>query len=126
MSTQNRRPLFLNLLLIRFPLTAIASGCHRLSGIFVFLLLPCLIGRLQRSLADETSFAAVKTEFTSLWIKVVIVLGLAALIYHLFAGIRHLLMDINIGESAAGGMASAKIVFLSAIVATIGVILWLF
>lgn len=126
MSTQNRRPLFLNLLLIRFPLTAIASGCHRLSGIFVFLLLPCLIGRLQRSLADEAGFAAVQAEFASIWIKIVLVLGLAALIYHLFAGIRHLLMDINIGESAAGGMLGAKIVFLSAIIATIGVMVWLF
>ncbi|HLF66576.1 MAG TPA: succinate dehydrogenase, cytochrome b556 subunit, partial [Gammaproteobacteria bacterium] len=37
------RPINLNLFTIRFPLPAIVSILHRVSGVFLFLLLPILM-----------------------------------------------------------------------------------
>lgn len=126
MLTQNRRPIFLNMFLIRFPITAFASGFHRISGIFLFLIIPFLLERLQRSLFNEITFELVKTELASPISKLVILCGLGALIYHLIAGVRHFLMDVEIGDSATAGRIGAKLVFILFAIAMIGVILWLF
>jgi succinate dehydrogenase / fumarate reductase cytochrome b subunit len=53
-------------------------------------------------------------------------IALSALLYHLIAGIRHLLMDIGIGESLKGGRLTAYLVFITT---TLGIILlgvWLY
>lgn len=126
MLAQNRRPVFLNMFLIRFPLTAFASGFHRISGIVLFLIIPFLLERLQLSLFSEISFNHVKTELTSPFFKLVILCGLAALIYHFIAGVRHFLLDVEIGDSISGGRLGARLVFVLFAIAMTGVTLWLF
>ena len=51
----------------------------------------------------------------------------AGLIYHLVAGIRHLIMDLGIGESLEGGVLGARIVLGVAVVLIViaGAWLWL-
>lgn len=58
--------------------------------------------------------------------KLLIWAVLAGLLYHFIAGVKHLLMDIGIGETFAGGLLGAKLVIaISAVTILLtGVWLW--
>lgn len=102
-----RRPVLLDLNPFHFPLPALVSILHRLSGIFVFFLIPCLLWGLQASLASEPQFEALKANLTNPWSRGLFWFCLCALGFHLLAGIRHLLMDMHVGESKRGGKIGA-------------------
>ena len=57
------RPMHLNLFVIRFPITAISSICHRISGIWIFICLPFILLMLQESLASVESFVDISNKF---------------------------------------------------------------
>lgn len=124
MSTQ--RPVNLELSTIRFPITAIVSILHRLSGLVIFALLPVLLCALQASLASEESYAALQECMSSIWVKLTFWALLAALIYHLLAGVKHLLMDIGIGETLEGGkaFATATLILAAVLIFFAGGLLW--
>ena len=111
-----QRPVNLNLSTIKFPIPAIVSILHRLSGVLLFLFVPVLLLLLKTSLASEHDYQQIQTLFDNPLLKSFILFGLAGLIYHLLAGIRHLLMDAGIGESLCAGRLSAKIVLILSIV----------
>jgi succinate dehydrogenase / fumarate reductase cytochrome b subunit len=52
--------------------------------------------------------------------------GLSALLYHLVAGVRHLIMDMGIGETLEGGKLGSKIVIVISVVLIVlaGVWIW--
>lgn len=117
MTTVNdKRPVNLDLRTIKQPVPAIASIIHRITGILIFLGLPILLWILDRSLASPESFGQLQDTLTSPLLRLVIWGLLAVLIYHLVAGVRHLIMDMGIGESLEGGQRGAKIVFVVSIV----------
>ena len=107
----DKRPVNLDLSTIKFPVTAIASITHRVTGVAIFLALPILLWMLYRSLASPESFADLKALMTSPLVKLVVWAILAVLLYHLVAGIRHLIMDTGVGETLEGGRRGAKLVF---------------
>lgn len=122
-----KRPIYLNLLQIKFPCSAIASILHRISGVLLFLLLPLLLWLLARSLHSFDTFSTLQQLFAnSLLLRFFMWVTLSSLLYHLIAGIRHLLMDAGMGESLVGGRQGAYIVFvLSGIsIILLGVWLW--
>jgi succinate dehydrogenase / fumarate reductase cytochrome b subunit len=123
---QTKRPINLDLFTIKFPLPAIISILHRISGVFVFLLIPLLLWMLDLSLSSPMGFDYLQGILTSLWFKFIVWLFLVALLYHLVAGIRHLIMDMGIGESLQGGQRGAQITILVTIVLALlaGVWLW--
>ena len=91
---------------------AIASILHRISGVVVFLLIPVLLYILQGSLSSEADFNAIKDSVFGVFLgRLVVFATLAGLIFHFFAGIKHLLMDAGIAESLESGrmMATATI-----------------
>ncbi len=108
----DKRPVNLDLSTIKFPVTAIASITHRVTGVAIFLALPILLWMLDRSLASPESFADLKELMTSPLVKLVVWAILAVLLYHLVAGIRHLIMDAGVGETLEGGRRGAKLVFI--------------
>ena len=112
----DKRPVNLDLSTIKFPVTAIASITHRVTGVAIFLALPILLWMLDRSLASPESFADLKALMTSPLVKLVVWAILAVLLYHLVAGIRHLVMDAGVGESLEGGRRGAKLVFIISVV----------
>lgn len=123
---KNQRPVNLELSKFKFPLAAIVSILHRISGVFTFAGVAVLLWLLDASLASEESFAALQQTLTQpLW-QVVIWLVLAALAFHLVAGVRHVLMDIDIGESLKGGRIGAQLVIVVAIILMVlaGVWIW--
>ena len=107
----NKQPMFLNLLQIRFPVTAIVSILHRITGVLSFLAIPTMIWILSQSVRSEKTFNNLKAlmEITSYKLFLLALLG--ALTYHVIAGVRHLLMDIGIGESKCEAKLSSYIVF---------------
>jgi succinate dehydrogenase / fumarate reductase cytochrome b subunit len=107
--------MFLNLLKISFPITAIASILHRLSGILIFLLLPFLLYALQLTVSSEQSFQSLQKFLSINWVKFTLWGSLSAICYHLLAGIRHILMDIGLGESKCMAKISAAITILFSI-----------
>jgi succinate dehydrogenase / fumarate reductase cytochrome b subunit len=116
MLNNNKRPVFLNLFKIHLPVTAVVSVAHRLTGIVLFLLIPVLIYLLDLSLDGPEGFNRVRHLFESpLWHSATILFGWF-LAHHFFAGIRYLLIDIDIGVAAAASRRGAWLVLAAGIV----------
>jgi succinate dehydrogenase / fumarate reductase cytochrome b subunit len=103
-----KKPKNLNLFTLRLPLPAIVSILHRFSGVILFFFAPFFLWGLQLSLASAESFNYLHSILTCPGCKFLLWGSLSALIYHLIAGIRHLFMDIGIGEELNSGRLSAK------------------
>lgn len=122
-----QRPKNLNLFTIRFPVPAIASILHRISGFILFLLIPFMLWALHFSLASEDDFNHLHQMLTTSTCAEIIILGcLSAFIYHFTAGIRHLLMDMNIGDELKSGRLGAilTIIISGLLILMIGIWLW--
>ncbi len=78
----------------RLPLAGLVSILHRASGAVMFVLLPFVLWLFDTSLRSSEGFAQI-AHFLAWWPDKILVLGLFwAIAHHLFAGIRHLLMDV--------------------------------
>ncbi len=91
-----------------------ASIGHRVSGVLLVCLLPFAVLALARSLDGEGAFASVMRNLQSPFGRFALALVAWASAQHLFAGIRHLLMDVGVGSSLAAGRASAYAVLVTA------------
>ena len=122
----HKRPVNLDLGSLKYPPMAIASILHRISGLVLFLLLPFMLYFLSLSLRSAESFDSLRLLLTSPCYKLLLWGFCTALIYHLLAGIRHMLMDIGFGEQLNAGRLSAIIVISAAIILTVllGVWIW--
>jgi succinate dehydrogenase / fumarate reductase cytochrome b subunit len=121
-----RRPKYLNLFRIRQPVPAIVSILHRISGAALFLFAWALLWLLQSALQSPEGFERVRTLLDHGLVKL-FWLGIAwALLHHLFAGVRYLLLDLHIGIALAPARASAWAVLLVSLALTIvvGARLW--
>jgi len=119
------RPVNLQLRTIKFPITAIVSILHRTSGVILFLVIPFLLCALAASLHSPEQFERLQTCLAHPVSKFFLWVLLAALLYHLFAGIRHLVMDFGFCEEMESGRRSALWVFIFTIVFTILIGIWL-
>ncbi len=95
---------------MRLPLTAWTSIAHRASGVFLFAGMAVLIWALDASLASPESFASLQDCLGNPLAKLVIWAVVAGLIYHSVAGVKHLIMDLGVGETMEGGTLGAKVV----------------
>ena len=121
------RPVNLDIATFRLPITAYVSILHRVSGVANVFISLALIWLLSQSLASEDSYEYV-IELTNLtFVKVLLFLILANLIYHSCAGIRHLIMDMGVGEdSFKSGKISAFVMIAVAMILLTLSFLWLF
>jgi len=110
-----KRPVFLNLLKIRLPVPGVVSFLHRISGMLLFVTIPPGLFLLQESLISPSGFKAVE-EFLSHPLVIFMVFSLLlALSHHLLAGIRFLLMDLEIGLNKAISVQSSRAVLVGAV-----------
>ena len=111
---------------VRFPVTAISSILHRITGVLLFIAVPILLWMLQKSLTS-TGFIELKGMLADsfLW-QFIFWAILVSVTFHIVAGVRHLLMDAGIGESLEGGTRGAWIVIILSAIAAIllGVWVW--
>ena len=123
----DKRPVNLDIGTIHLPITAYVSILHRVSGVALFVISGLFIWMLDRSLTSEETFAALQGILTHPLVKLVLWGMLAALAYHMVAGIRHMFMDFGVGESLEGGVLGAKLVLIIAAVLIVfaGAWVWL-
>ena len=101
----------------RLPLAGLVSILHRISGAAMFLIgLPLVLYLFQQSVVSELSFERYREFVANPFVKLVIVGLIWAYLHHLFAGVRHLLMDLDVGVEKAAGRTSAAIVLAVSLV----------
>ncbi|UNH40404.1 succinate dehydrogenase cytochrome b556 subunit [Moellerella wisconsensis] len=124
---KKQRPVNLDLQTIQFPITAIASILHRVSGVITFIAVGILLWLLGTSLSSPDGFQYASELMTGFFAKFILWGILTALAYHICGGIRHMLMDFGvIDETLAVGNFSAKAAFAITIILSIlaGVLVW--
>ena len=125
-AVKDNRPVNLDIGTISLPITAYASILHRASGVILYVGVAILLWMLDASLTSEESFNELKEHLSNPLCQLLVWGTLAALAYHMVAGIRHLLMDMGIGESLEGGQQGAKVVLVVAVLLIVlaGVWVW--
>ncbi len=118
MGNKNKRPVFLNLLVIHLPIGGLVSILHRITGVFLVVLLPIVLYLLEHSLKSPVFFEALRRELATLPGRsaVLIIVWLSA--QHLFSGIRHLLLDVDIGVGLRAARASAWVTLVASTLVT--------
>ncbi|WP_422460728.1 MULTISPECIES: succinate dehydrogenase, cytochrome b556 subunit [unclassified Endozoicomonas] len=122
----SKRPVNLDITTIKLPLPAYTSILHRISGVILFIGLGFILYGLELSLASEESFDALKALLSAPLAKFIIWGILSALIYHLIAGVKHLLMDMDVGDGKeSGSLGSIVTLVLSTVLIILaGVWVW--
>ena len=125
MTRQPSAPVYLDLLRIRFPVGAVTSIAHRISGVLLFVSLPFLVFLLDISLQGPEGYADATAILGNDWLR----LGSAAIVWslfhHLLSGIRFLLIDIEVGVTLSQARVSAWLVNLAGLGLTLAYIWWI-
>lgn len=124
---RKRRPVHLNLLVIRLPLPGLVSFFHRVSGAMLFLMLPVLLWLFQTSLASPEGYADVKAMISHPLTKVFLLGLIWSYLHHFCAGLRFLLLDAGWGFDLPVARFTSKLVLFLSLSATViagGVLLW--
>lgn len=119
-SVRRTPPVYLDLLAIRQPLPAIVSILHRVSGAILFLAgIPLALWGLEASLGSADAYASFVAILGHPVGKLVALVLLWATLHHLFAGLRHLLLDLHVGIDLPAARRSSAIAFALALVVTL-------
>lgn len=123
---KDHRPKNLDLATIRQPITAIASILHRITGVMLFVAVGFLVWALSLSLESRQGFDQTVAVMTHPLAKLITWGILSLVIYHLFAGIKHLIMDAGFAETKEGGPLAAKItlVLTAVVIVLMGIWVW--
>jgi succinate dehydrogenase / fumarate reductase, cytochrome b subunit len=123
-SAKKIRPKYLSLpailFEIRLPAPAKVSILHRISGaLLIFPLLAWLLYLLDASLASEQGFERIRNEYLQTPLaKIGLLVFVWAYCHHFLAGIRYLLIDLNIGVELKPARVTAWIVIIGALAMT--------
>lgn len=118
----HNRPVYLNLFRLHLPLAGWVSILHRITGVVLFLALPLALYLLERSLSHQEGFEAVSALLDRPAGRLMLLAVIVSLAHHVFAGLRHLALDIHWGveknrarQSAHGVMIATALVTLLAV-----------
>lgn len=123
---RKERPTNLDLSTVKFPVTAIASILHRVSGIIVFIALAIFLLLLNCSLTSAEDFQRVQGYFDLFIVEFIFWGALTGLAYHAVFGIRHMIQDLGHWEELDSASLSAKAGFVITIILSIlaGILVW--
>jgi succinate dehydrogenase / fumarate reductase, cytochrome b subunit len=119
MEKQQPAPKFLNLFRIKLPVGSVTSIAHRISGVVLFLMIPLAVWLFGLSLEGAQGFQQARGHMSSPSMIPAWLLLVWSLSHHLLAGIRHLLMDMDLGMRKAQSRASAWTVNIGAALITL-------
>ncbi|CAM3719328.1 succinate dehydrogenase, cytochrome b556 subunit [Polynucleobacter arcticus] len=110
------RPVYRNiglaqLIKYRLPWAGKVSILHRISGATLFLMLPFLLYLFDQSLASEISYQKFQAITGNVLVKIVLLGLIWSFLHHFCAGIRYLLLDLDIGVEKLDANRSAIFVF---------------
>lgn len=108
------RPVYLNLLRIHLPLPGWVSILHRVSGVLLFAALPFGVWGLSASLSGEAGFRTMAEMAAHPLAKLLLLLLVWAFAHHVFAGLRHLALDMHLGVDLGTARLSGLMVLLAA------------
>lgn len=109
----DKRPVYLNLFKIRLPTTGMVSFAHRVSGFLLFLAIPFSIYVLDLSVTSSEGFEQSRQLLQQPLVQVILLLLVWAVVHHLLAGVRYLLLDFDIAVDKAGSNMTAWTVILA-------------
>jgi|SRR5690606_11682308 succinate dehydrogenase / fumarate reductase cytochrome b subunit len=125
MQKSAKRPVYLNLFQIQQPIGAVVSIVHRVTGALLALLTPFGLWALHLSLQGPAGYARVQAVLGSVPGRLLALLALWLLLQHLYSGIRHLLLDVNVGFELPTARASAWATFAASVITVVLVaLLW--
>jgi succinate dehydrogenase / fumarate reductase, cytochrome b subunit len=122
----SERPLSPHLSVYKFKYTLVTSILNRFAGLALSMGLLLLVYWLVALAGGARAYAQARAILSLGALKLVYVLLLGALVYHLVAGIRHLIWDCGIGLERASARRSAWIVAAVSIVLTLILAYFLF
>ena len=100
------------------------SFAHRISGVLLFLAIPLSVYLLHLSTVSAAGFEEVIRLLESPLVKLINSALLWSISHHFFAGIRFLLMDAELGVEKQSAIFSAKAVVALELIATFGLLYW--
>ena len=108
------RPVNINLLKIRLPISAFTSITHRLSGMYIFFItFPLSVYLFKISINSNSDFInLINSLENNLYLSTFVAFSYLVLWYHILTGVRHLIMDMHIGESLKASRLSSLLVLL--------------
>ncbi|GAA5176416.1 MULTISPECIES: succinate dehydrogenase, cytochrome b556 subunit [Halomonadaceae] len=123
----SKRPVNLDLSTISFPLPALTSITHRITGVILFIGLIFGFWALDASLSSPEGFEAVRNALEQNFLAKLVAWGLlSALAVHFVAGVNHLFMDMGYGIELEKAYRKAQITIVASAVLVIlaGVWVW--
>ncbi|WP_028456101.1 succinate dehydrogenase, cytochrome b556 subunit [Chitinilyticum litopenaei] len=123
---QKTRPKHLDLRVIKFPLPAIVSGLHRISGALLALSIPFVLYALEGSLASAERFEAFKACIGNPLVKLFLLVVLWGFMHHACAGTRFLFLDMHKGVDLKTARLTSWVVMIVSLslTAAIGAYAW--
>jgi len=119
------RPKYLDLRQIKLPVTGIVSIAHRISGILLVLSIPVWLYLLELSLSGPLGFEEAIVISNGFFFTVLSIGCFWSLVHHFVAGIRYLLIDLDIGVDKEAALEGARWVFIVEGAIMLPVIGWL-
>jgi succinate dehydrogenase / fumarate reductase cytochrome b subunit len=119
-----KSPKNLNLFTIRFPVPAMVSILHRVSGVVLFVFMPLLTMSLYWSTRNEAIFHLILQAFDTTVLKIIKTLMIWGIIHHLIAGTRHIMLDLHYGMDLIVARFTSKIVLIISFIMTLFVGYW--
>ncbi|MCG9758373.1 MULTISPECIES: succinate dehydrogenase, cytochrome b556 subunit [Pseudoalteromonas] len=126
MNKSKKRPVFISLHKVKVPITAYVSFAHRVTGVLFFLSFPLVLYAFYLSLASEAGFNTVVSALDHWFVKLITLGVFTAFIYHVFAGIKHMINDMGYGEELDSAKKMSYVVLFATAVAVIGMAYKLF
>jgi succinate dehydrogenase / fumarate reductase cytochrome b subunit len=123
---KTERPVDIVLTTFYWPLAAIASITHRITGVALFVAIAFMLYILDLALSSPEGFASAQALMGEPLAKLVAWGILALLIYHTVAGVKHLFLDFDIGDTLEGAKRAAQVVIVTSVVLIVlaGVWIW--
>ena len=99
---------------IRFNLSLVpmVSITHRVSGMVLFAGVAFALFLLDKAMASKQGFDYARNLLEQSAPKVLMLLLLATLMFHIFVGLKHLLLDLHIGDTVAASRLGSRLVVL--------------
>jgi succinate dehydrogenase / fumarate reductase cytochrome b subunit len=110
----------------RMPPSAMVSILHRISGAALFLALPFVLWMFDLSLISENSFDRMAAMASGWLVKLILLFLIWGFLHHFVAGIRYLLLDLDVGVELPKARRNALAVFAVSLPLTLVAALKLF
>ncbi len=126
MAVPDTRPFYLNLIKIRLPIPGVVSIFHRISGILMFLAIPFGVYILDLSLQGESGFLQASDLLSHPLSQLILLALIWSIVHHLFAGIRFLLIDFDIGLEKGQSVKTAWLVIVAEVITLLLITLFIY